>query len=394
MRGNDRWRTMRTMFHRLTSLVLPTLVLLALPVLPILGCSDDPVTIASYNGGLAPGFVPYAEERAPHIMADFPAAELDVICAQEFWEQRYWDQFTSSVTGTHPHAFRRPNEMEMGGTASCAAGDLDALSSCLESMCPDATPDTLVSCAQENCGTEIGGLPDDCLTCVIANIALGDIDMIRAECESGAGGSYAYDSSFGTGIVSRYAFAETDSLLLESTATRRAVLYARIPDSPQGEIHFFCTHLTSNLSMVPYTGPYAGWPEEQAAQIEALLAYMETKTGGTGQMVLAGDLNNGPTLPGIVGELEDNYALWAAAGLRDPYASQSDAVCTFCDDNPLNLGTMGGEGGLIDHVLISDSVAGGRGYRFLDGSITIDVDGMSLDTAYSDHYGFALTIGE
>jgi hypothetical protein len=358
----------------------------------LLGCGDDPVTFATYNGGLAQGFVPYTPERAPQIVRDFPAGDLDVICVQEFWDQMYWDQLTSSVSASHPHTFRRPPEADTGG-ASCMEGDLDALEVCVMDNCPGATPETLATCALDMCETEIDGLPDDCLNCLVANVSLGDIDMIRTACEV-EGASYAYEGSFGTGILSRYPLADTDSLLMDSTATRRAVLYARIPDTPQGEVHFFCTHLTANLESVPYTGDFGGWPEEQAMQIQALLAWAETKAGGSDNWIVAGDLNNGPALPDIDAELPDNYAMWAAGGLRDPYVSQADAVCTYCNENPLNLGTMAGGGGLIDHVLLADGIADGTGFRFLDQRITIDVMGMSQESAYSDHYGFALTVGQ
>jgi endonuclease/exonuclease/phosphatase family metal-dependent hydrolase len=222
-------------------------------------------------------------------------------------------------------------------------------------------------------------------------VALGDLALIRSICESAGGGRYAYGGSFGTGILSRHPLAETDSLLLTSTTNRRAVLYARIPDTAIGEIHFFCTHLTANLSSVPYTGEAAGWPEEQAAQIERLVAWTREKAP-SGRVVIAGDLNNGPALPGITGELEANFAMWSAAGLRSPYTQQPDVACTFCDDNPLNLGTMGGEGGLIDHVLIGGGLRAGTGRRFLDATIEIVVDGMSTTSAYSDHYGLVVPL--
>jgi len=382
---------MRAMTFRLAWSLLFVALVLSLSA----GCGEsEPLTLATYNGGLALAFVPYAEERAPRIFAEIPNVDFDALCVQEFWEQRHWDALAGAVSASHPYTHRRPNEMDMGSTASCTPSDLDELDTCVRAMCPGATPDTLVDCALMNCRDELGAVPDDCLTCLYANIALGDLDMIRAACEMPGGSAYTYDSSFGTGILSRYPLADVDSLLLESTTIRRSVLYARIPDTPQGEVHFFCTHLTSNLESVPYTGDHGDWIQEQAMQIQALITYANGKTGGTGQWVLAGDLNNGPALDGITAELPDNYAMWSGAGLRNLYASQAGAVCTYCDANPLNLGTMGGDGGLIDHVLVSDAVADGTARRFLDGPITVDVGGVSTDTAYSDHYGLALTIGE
>jgi endonuclease/exonuclease/phosphatase family metal-dependent hydrolase len=358
----------------------------------VVACAPPPeVRIGTYNAGLARGFVAHVEERAPRIVEDFPASEIDVACVQEYWDDADFDALASRVSATHPHRFRRPAEVEMGATASCEAGVLDPVEACVVANCADVTSAELTDCALDNCGMQLDALPSDCFTCLAANVALGDLALIRSICESAGGGRYAYGGSFGTGILSRHPLAETDSLLLTSTTNRRAVLYARIPDTAIGEIHFFCTHLTANLSSVPYTGEAAGWPEEQAAQIERLVAWTREKAP-SGRVVIAGDLNNGPALPGITGELEANFAMWSAAGLRSPYTQQPDVACTFCDDNRLNLGTMGGEGGLIDHVLIGGGLRAGTGRRFLDATIEIVVDGMSTTSAYSDHYGLVVPL--
>lgn len=355
-------------------------------------CAAPPqVVVGTYNAGLARGFVAHVDERAPRILADFPADELDVVCAQEYWDQADWDALVSRVAPTHPHSFRRPPEVEMGATASCEPGVLDPVQACVEMHCADVTSAELTDCALENCGDPLNALPEDCFSCLAANVALGELALIRSICESAGGGRYAYGSSFGTGILSRHAFAETDSLLLSSTTNRRAVLYARIPGTAIGEVHFFCTHLTANLSSVPYTGEAAGWPEEQAAQVQRLVAWAREKAP-TGRIVIAGDLNNGPALPGIMGELEANYAMWAAAGFRSAYPAQADVTCTFCDTNPLNSGTMGGEGGLIDHVLLGSGLRALPGHRFLDEDIQLEVGGMTITSAYSDHYGLAIPI--
>lgn len=364
----------------------------ALALASLTACAPAPqVNVATYNAGLARGFVGHVEQRAPRIAADFPADAIDVACFQEYWDDADWNTFTASIADTHPHTFRRPAEVETGVPASCEADALDPVETCVVANCSDVESAALTDCALEHCNPELEALPTDCFSCLAANVALADIALIRSICESAGGGRYAYGSSFGTGIASRHALAETDSLLLDSTTNRRAVLYARIPSTAIGEVHFFCTHLTANLSEVPYTGDAAGWPEEQAAQVQRLIAWAREKAG-SGRIVIAGDLNNGPALAGITGELESNYAMWGAAGFSSPYTTQSDVACTFCDDNPLNMGSMGGEGGLIDHVLIGSGLAAGLGRRFLDAEIQIDVAGTPTASAYSDHYGLVVPI--
>jgi len=369
-----------------------------LRVLPVVlaaslaACAAPPqAVVGTYNAGLARGFVAHVDERAPRILDAFPADELDLVCVQEYWDQADWDALASRVASTHPHTFRRPPEVEMGATASCEAGALDAVDACVRASCSGVSSAELTDCALENCNPELTALPMDCFSCLAANVALGDLALIRSICESAGGGRYAYGGSFGTGILGRHALPGPDSLLLDATPNRRAVLYARIPGTAIGEVHFFCTHLTANLSSVPYTGEYAGWPEEQAAQVQRLVAWAREKAP-TGRIVIAGDLNSGPALAGITGELETNYAMWAAAGFRSAYPAQSDVACTFCDANPLNSGTMGGEGGLIDHVLLGSGLRAAPGRRFLDGEIQLEVGGMTITSAYSDHYGLAVPI--
>lgn len=370
----------------------PTRSVFSLSLVALTACAPAPhVNVATYNAGLAQGFVAHVDERAPRIVEDFPAAEIDVACVQEYWDDAHWDALVSSLADTHPHTFRRPAEVEMGVPASCEPGALDPVDVCVRANCADVESAELTDCALESCNPELMALPTDCFSCLAANVALADIALIRSICESAGGGRYAYGGSFGTGIVSRHALADTDSLLLDATTNRRAVLYARIPDTAIGEVHFFCTHLTANLSSVPYTGSAAGWPEEQAAQITRLVAWAREKAP-TGRIVIAGDLNSGPALAGITGELESNYAMWAGAGFSSPYTTQSDVACTFCDDNPLNMGSMGGEGGLIDHVLLGSGLRAGLGRRILDAAIQIDVDGVPTTSAYSDHYGLVVPI--
>jgi endonuclease/exonuclease/phosphatase family metal-dependent hydrolase len=367
-------------------------LVLALAAPTLSGCAPAPETrIGTYNAGLARGFVAHVEERAPRILEAFPADELDVLCVQEYWDDADWEALATRVSGTLPHRFRRPAEVEMGATASCEPGALDPVDACVRASCAGVSSAELTDCALANCGTQLEALPEDCFSCLAANVALGDLALIRSICESAGGGRYAYGGSFGTGILSRHPLAETDSLLLDATTNRRAVLYARIPDTAIGEVHFFCTHLTANLSSVPYTGDYTGWPEEQAAQIQRLVAWTREKAP-SGRIVVAGDLNSGPALPGITGELEANFAMWGAAGLRSAYAAQADVACTYCDDNPLNLGSMGGEGGLIDHVMLGAGLRAGSGRRFLDDAIEIVVGGVPQTSAYSDHYGLVVPV--
>ncbi len=371
----------------------PLAALVALFSMAFAGCSPNPsMEVATYNAGLALGFVDYTDERQPLITDALSAETADMLCAQELWRQADWDAVTAAAASTWPHTYRLDDAQEVRA-GGCDMGELADAEVCVNLHCAGVGADMLADCALDNCGAELAMLTSECIMCITATVGRGDVAVIRELCEGDAGTPvYAYDGSFGTGILSRLPLEETDSLVFPSTINRRAVLYARVT-SDIGPVHFFCTHLTSNLSSVPYAGIYASWEEENVAQIEAMIAYIDTKTGGSGQVILAGDLNTGPAGPGFIAELPANYEAFSAAGFSNPYATQPDVACTYCDDNPLNLGTMGGDGGLIDHVLLRGIDLPTRGEQFMRDSITLSYEGMSRPAAFSDHYGLRLRIG-
>jgi endonuclease/exonuclease/phosphatase family metal-dependent hydrolase len=292
---------------------------------------------------------------------------------------------------TLPHRLREPAEEGATGVA-CEPGDLDELEACVMTNCDGVPADMLVGCALESCFEEVDQLPTPCLTCVSSNIGGGDLDAIRATCESEGSGSFAYGGSFGTGLLSSRPFLATDTLVLPSTINRRAVLYAEIDTEGWGSVHLFGTHLSANLSSVPYRGEFESWADEQREQIARTLAFIDDKAGDGGRVVLAGDLNNGPAIQGGDAELLSNYEEVVAAGFENPYAERADAACTFCDENPLNGGVMGGEGDLIDHVMVRNMPGQPTTERFLTSEIQLQVDDMAVTTAYSDHYGVRLEL--
>lgn len=360
-----------------------------------MGLSENALRVATYNGGLARGFVDYASARAPVVAAGIAAeaeAGLDILCVQEFWTAGDWQALVdgaASLSNTYRLA-DDPGECE----TACLAEDADPLEACARMHCGEEAPDQLAGCVTTNCGDEFNSLPNDCLTCVASHVG-GSLDDILDACgpDAVAGSCFAYEGSYGTGILSRFALAETDALVFESHLNRRSVLYARIPDTPQGEVHFFCTHLTANLSSVPFPEDEGSWAEEQLTQIEQMRAFAADKAGD-GKVVMVGDFNCGPSVNGGHAELPENYAT-LTEGYDPTYTAQDDAMCTFCFDNALvgNENADGSDSELIDHVLIK-GFDGARtvGTRILTGGITVEAEGMSIDTAYSDHYGVSVAI--
>ncbi|MCA9581356.1 MAG: endonuclease/exonuclease/phosphatase family protein [Myxococcales bacterium] len=368
-----------------------TLLTLVLPCLACESEEDEPkgFSIVTYNAGLADGFVPYARERAPLIEDALADLRTDVMCVQEVWTQADWDGLAMAAAGSFPHTYRR--DPEPSANSTCEEGELDDIEACINDLCGDEPVDKLATCALDNCKDEVGNLGATCLNCLISQLG-NTIEDVKATCESGGeGSSYAYEGSFGTGILSNLPLDDTDSLLLPSTANRRAVLYASFEEPTLGKVHFFCTHLTANLSAVPYTGSFGSWELEQKKQVQIMLDFIEQKAGETGTVILAGDLNSGPAAEGFLAELPENYALYAEAGLRDPYADEGKPLCTYCDENLLNSDLAAGEGGLIDHVMLPETLEG-TAERLLTGTVDITFEGEPLTTSYSDHYGIRMVV--
>lgn len=150
-------------------------------------------------------------------------------------------------------------------------------------------------------------------------------------------------------------------------------------------MHVFCTHLTAVFDTIPYPNPEGSWAEEQRAQIEALLAFVDEKAGSDTRVILMGDLNTGPERPDIAPEEPLNYALFVTTFVN-PYLEDDDRPeCTFCASNPLVPDDAASVA--IDHVLVRGLDAGGSARRFLVEPVEIDVGGTPTTVAFSDHYG-------
>ncbi|MEZ4466462.1 MAG: hypothetical protein R3F43_18930 [bacterium] len=278
--------------------------------------------------------------------------------------------------------------------SACGAEETDNLVQCVEPACSEVPPDMLVGCATDNCGDQVNALSPSCITCISMNIGKTLDEMVDA-CgpDAGARGCYAYEGSFGTDILSRFPLADTDALVFESSLNRRAVLYAKATGTPFGDVHVFCTHLTANLSQVPYPGDAGSWGAEQAAQITAMRAFIDQKAGADGNVVVLGDMNCGPGVEGKAeAELVENYQA-LIPGFDVSWPTQADADCTFCGDNPLVGGVDRSHSVLLDHILTRGfGEAAATASRIMDGPLTLDVDGMQVPSAYSDHYGLKVRI--
>lgn len=355
------------------------------------GCNDEGLRAGTYNLGLAPGFVPFTEERAPltiEAVADLP---LDVLCVQEVWRAEDVAALRAATAEKWPFSiFPEPNPGPVTGTTpACEASSLDPLQACVTSTCAGLPTDALAGCVTTSCTAELGSLPSACSTCLAANIG-ASFDQIRLACTTAPGGAFAFGGSFGIGLLSRFPLLDQDFLLLESTFNRRGVIYARIDVPNVGSVQTFCTHLTPIFRDIPFPGDAGSWEAEQRAQIHALIDFVASKATVDDRVLVLGDMNTGPEFDDISGEAPANYALLLTA-FSDPYVAESSMpACTFCASNPLVPDDAPST--IIDHVMVRGLDADDSATRFLTGTLQIDVGGIPRTIAFSDHYGVRATL--
>lgn len=350
-------------------------------------CSSEPtiegfeVRAATFNAALAPAFAPLVSERTEPVLGALTASSssLDLLCVQEFWLEQHWQALAASVANELPHTLRLPPRP---GSGTCTPEELGALGQCLQAACPDATGENLVACATTSCAAEVTALRPGCLSCIMNHISEDFSTCVGPEV---AADPAIYGGAFDVGMLSRLPIAEHDSKELSSYFVRAAVLYAKLEVPGAGPVHAFCTHLGSPLDIVPYGGSYSSWHDEQREQVKELLAFIHEKTQDKGRVLVLGDMNNGPAHQSIQGEWADNYAALTAEGLQDRYLLQTDAACTWCDDNSYHPGATPT---LVDHILERgfEDASATISRTYVD-PVTFNLEDGSITANLSDHYG-------
>ncbi|MBM4398517.1 MAG: endonuclease/exonuclease/phosphatase family protein [Deltaproteobacteria bacterium] len=363
------------------------------------GCGGDDggggapaFTVATYNAGLATGFVEYADERLPLIGPAVAALDADVVCLQEVWTQAQADAVLAAAKDAFPHQYYEVTKGEWGDTAAaCREAESGPLGACAKKRCGDKAPGDLAKCVLGNCKPEFDALSSPCVTCVGANVGKALQEILDACAKPGAA-VWTYDGRNGLILLSKHPLSGTEYRRLDSYLIVRVVLHAVAAVPEAGSVDVFCTHTTADFGTeVPYAGKDASWGEEQGKQLDAILGWMGEREDKATPTVLLGDLNCGPAKGSVTAVHPENFAKLAAAGMAVPYADQGDPACTFCGSNPL-VGDDGSE--VIDHVAVAHPAAG-TAYepaRVLDQPVTIQSGGQPVETRLSDHYGVKVRI--
>jgi endonuclease/exonuclease/phosphatase family metal-dependent hydrolase len=360
------------------------------PPAPDVSCSRPASVLraATFNAGLAPNFVDYAEERQPLVIQALSRAsgDLDVLCVQEFWRGEDFDACAQATAGHLPHVLRRAPRP---GSGTCTAEELTLLGQCLQTHCAGTSGGQLAGCAASYCASEVATLSGGCLGCIMNHL---EEDLTSCLGPGGAGDPAVFGGAYDVGLLSRYPLLDSEVTHdLDSYFVRMTVLYARVAVAGRKPVHVFCTHLGSSLGLVPYAGVYASWQDEHLHQVSQLREYIDAKAAKGEHVVVLGDMNAGPDSRGLVGEWPENYAVLVADDLVDHYLGQPRVTCTWCPNNALVDDSATRR--LPDHILTRriDPVELWI-ERFLDQPIWIRAQGTTLMTNLSDHYGLKATL--
>lgn len=347
------------------------------------------LSLVTFNAAQLAELAQYPEQRLAATERDLPRLGADVVCLQELWDVRTLDGVADALEDTFPYSHRSVQAAGGIGGADCTEDEATLLAECLSDNCGNEQDSSLALCAVQNCADEFMSVSMPCQQCIASNQSSGSLDELTSICAAGEGATYTDQT--GLLLLSRLPLEEVDYLPLPSALGDRGVLSARVQTEFAGSVDLFCTHLAATLDL-EYTGEFDSWEGERAEQIERLLDYAADRSSGA--RAVLGDLNCGPATDDARGAGAEAFARFTAEDFAAPYV-EGDGRCTWCSDNPLTGFSDDGAdiGAILDHVLVSEfPPVTSEPERIFDDRIRVDVDGDSVETVRSDHYGVQVTL--
>jgi len=189
---------------------------------------------------------------------------------------------------------------------------------------------------------------------------------------------------------------EREEVVLNSHTTRHGFLYAKLK-TDRGEVHTICTHLAAVFTDIPYPDA-TGSCEEQAAQIDELIARLNEKGGTDGNVLVLGDIDTGPEGKNYSAEVGANYARFAPGNEPQERTHHGRQRAVHgCDTNPLVAPEVPPI--VIDHIFVRGRT--GSAERVLTSTVDVSVitpacgdTPETVTTACSDHHGLQATIDQ
>lgn len=358
--------------------------LLAFVLLSSCAKDDESAVVATYNVGLASGYVDYASERRPLIAEAVAGLDVDIVCLEEVWTDEDVEAITTAAAQAFPYALYELTQDLGTSEPACTEEEATPLAECVETYCAEVPAENLATCGLDYCSAEYEATSSACQTCIAANLGQ-EFDAIFTACTEGSA-LYSYGGRNGLLLLSRSPLADTSYESLASTQVMRGVLAARTELPGIGAVQVLCTHLTADLSAdLAYSGPYGTWSGENLAQVETLLELIAA-TETSRPVILLGDMNAGPEIgTAIRAENAGSYQAIVDSGFSSAFVEDPAVSCSFCAANPL---VGAGDSKLIDHVFLKGATSLAA---TLFGTELTTISG-DVEVPLSDHYGVRVEV--
>nr|XP_011418835.2 uncharacterized protein LOC105322019 isoform X2 [Crassostrea gigas] len=346
--------------------------------------------LLTYNAGLLQT-IPNKQERGDYILANLRATDPDIVCLQEVWLARDADMISSGNVLTYPFSFSASHgqgETLIDSLPPCANISLaGVMFKILANGCTRKnTSDEQARCVLEKTG--VMNLPQICISCLAISATGGfSPNRILKDCVLTSQGEVNLP---GLLVLSKRPLINpVVKYFLPFTRTTVRRGYIHFQDEEVGDIS--CTHLTPDLGPTyvepNLSGIFSNYAEQQLYEIITMV----TDLSSASRVVIMGDLNCGPSLPGrnIQEEFETSYYHFIMSGYNNPYIKKV-GLCTYCRGNPLTLAqneltSSPPENTILDHILVR-----GIHVSFTQRVFTENVPGLLIPP--SDHYGVQSTV--
>lgn len=252
---------------------------------------DDTFTAVTYNVSVAPGVIPQATPRIPHVAEAVSDIEFDAICIQEAWPSEATDAIVSALELPKENVFTADTSgrNDSGGN-KCTRREVRPMLACVRKNCSHVHPEETTKCAMKRCrGTALGMylFARECLNCLIASVGKS-ADEIYKTCVRGGGASRVYGGNNGMILASKYPLTNRTVVHLPASGANRVALVADavLPDGSM--VHLGCTQLSSPAVTSPTHPDFYDWEDEQIAQFNMVdRAILKSDSGAP--IILMGD---------------------------------------------------------------------------------------------------------
>ena len=246
-----------------------------------LGINATELKLSTFNTGLAYGFVAHAKERLPQIIKALQQSDSDLLCLQEVWKKRDRKKIARALKSIYPFSFdQKGDQLRAAKAPVCKIKELfgeGKFLSCMLKNCMDGDSDQQTVCSRTTCGVALENLKQsnrECAGVLMAQVGKSTLVSMYTLFEPFARpGMFAYKGENGVLLLSKYPLKNRQVIdwKKSSTLNHRVALTAMVEKDGK-QVKVACMHLTANLDrLIPYTGIFQDWEEENSHQVEELL---------------------------------------------------------------------------------------------------------------------------